>query len=156
MICTVAMTAYLSIVLVVYCLPGSSGGDSGDPMLMLAYGTYMAEEHPSRADRFGQLATALDVYSRRVVVSREELRKYLGEPDSASMETADKETLTYTFQRKDAPTKWKVHVFLWKDGIKSMGYGPASADGSPDSSSPESSGDASRKSPAPDEPTGDD
>lgn len=94
--------------------------------LMTSYGTYMAKEHPLRRDLFGQLAVAVDLYSRTSEISKETMVKYLGDPDLFAAYQGT-ETFVYLYDRSDTSSRWAAYVQLTNGRITSVGYNAAAA-----------------------------
>ncbi|MFC1805520.1 hypothetical protein ACFL09_00890 [Planctomycetota bacterium] len=82
----------------------------------------MAKEHPRRADRFMDLVVALDLYLRAPArLSRNELLKYLGDPDLA---TGGEDATRYVYvMEHPRMTGWGAYVDLSGEDVRSVHFG---------------------------------
>jgi hypothetical protein len=92
---------------------------------MAAYNEYTESEHPMRAAAFSQVVGLLDVASRRIAVSPDQVRDYLGEPDSVRDLPSDlgSVTLQYRFKHPDQDVFLEASIRIRDEIVSGVSYG---------------------------------
>ncbi len=84
--------------------------------LAATYGRYVFEEHPSRGSLFYQLTLALAKPLRTLPVSKKDLVKYLGEPDTVTVSDAG-EWFHYEFMSPMHSRKARPTLPIWMNRL---------------------------------------